>query len=79
MKITAAKFTTRGRLTIPAKLRKKYKLHPGTKVKFVIEKDVIRIIPLATAEEIKANAGILGMKGKLLKSLMEEKKGEREL
>ena len=67
------KFTTRGRLTIPAELRKKYKLHPGTKVKFVVKEDGLRIIPLATAEEIKANAGILGMKGKLLKSLMEEK------
>ena len=55
---------------------------PGTKVKFVVEKDgtrlnggQVRIIPLATPEEIKANAGVLGMKGKLLKSLM---KGEEE-
>ena len=52
---------------------KKYGLHPGTKVKFVEEKDGVRIIPLATPEEVKANAGFLGMKGKLLKSLMEEK------
>ena len=52
MKLKIAKFTTRGRITIPVELRKKYKLHPGTKVKFVVEKDGIRIIPLATAEEI---------------------------
>ena len=66
---------------------KKYGLHPGTKVKLVEEKDGVRIIPLATPEEIKANAGVLGMEGKLLKSLMEEKpsrsasggKREREL
>jgi AbrB family looped-hinge helix DNA binding protein len=90
MKLKIAKFTTRGRITIPAKLRKKYKLHPGTKVKFVVEKDGIKIIPIGktiTKEIIRDNAGILGMKGELLKSLMEEKpsrsasggKREREL
>jgi hypothetical protein len=58
---------------------------PGTKVKFVVEKDGIGIIPLATAEEIKANIGFLGLGGKMLKSLMEEKPsrsasgGKREL
>jgi hypothetical protein len=31
---------------------KKYGLHPGTKVKLVVKEDGIRIIPLATAEEI---------------------------
>ena len=72
------KLTTNGRITIPATLRKKYTLHPGRKVKFEVEKDGITIIPLATPEEIRTNAGILGMKGKLLKSLLEEKKRERE-
>lgn len=44
------------------------------------EKDGIKIVPLATPEEIKANIGFLGIKGKsLLKALLEEKKIEREL
>ena len=47
------------------------------------EKDGIKIfLPMEqaiTKESIKANAGFLGMKGKLIKSLMEEKKREREL
>ena len=85
MKIS--KLSTNGRVTIPAALRKKYGLSPGRKVKFELEEDGVLIIPLATPEEIKANAGILRMKGKLLKSLMEEKpsrsasggKREREL
>lgn len=72
MKFT--KLTTNGRITIPVTLRKKYGLHPGRKVKFEVEKDGITIIPLATAEEIKANVGFLGMKDKLLKSLMEERR-----
>jgi len=58
---------------------KKYGLHPGTKVKFVEEKDGVRIIPLATPEEIKANIGFLGLGGKMLKTLMEDKERERNL
>ena len=73
------KLTTNGRVTIPASLRKKYGLTPGRKVKFEITEESIRIIPLATPEEIKSNIGFLGMKGKLLKSLLKEKKREREL
>jgi bifunctional DNA-binding transcriptional regulator/antitoxin component of YhaV-PrlF toxin-antitoxin module len=63
-----AKVTTRGRETIPASLRKKYKLTPG-----------IKVIPLVTHEEIKANIGFLGTKGKLLRVLTTVKKIEREL
>jgi AbrB family looped-hinge helix DNA binding protein len=73
------KLTTNGRVTIPVSLRKKYGLTPGSKVKFEPIEEGIRIIPLATPEEIRANIGLLGMKGKMLKSLMEEKKIEREL
>lgn len=74
-----AKVTTNGRITLPASLRKKYKLTPGIKIKFEITVDGIKIIPLVTTKEIKANIGFLGAKGKLLKSLMKEKKREREL
>ena len=74
-----SKLTTNGRVTIPAPLRKKYGLTPGRRVKLEIAEDGVRIIPLATPDEIKVNAGFLGMNGKLLKSLMEEKKIEREL
>lgn len=74
-----AKLTTNGRVTIPAPLRKKYKLTPGRRVRFETAEDGVRIIPLAAPEEIRANIGFLGLKGKLLKSLLEEKKIEREL
>lgn len=74
-----SKLTTNGRVTIPAKLRKKYKLNPGRKVKFEIEDGGIRIIPLVTKEEVKNNIGFLGANGKMLKDLMREKKIEREI
>lgn len=76
MKIS--KLTSGGRITIPAELRKKYNLEPGTHINFVEERNGIKITPI-TKETIRANAGFLGTKGKLLKSLMEEKKREREL
>jgi AbrB family looped-hinge helix DNA binding protein len=79
------KLTTNGRVTIPAPLRKKYELHPGRKVNFVLAEDGIQIIPLGTPEEIQANIGFLGAtsqrpgkKGKLLKALMKEKGLEKE-
>ena len=74
-----ARLTSRGRVTIPVSLRKKYGLISSRKVKFETDENGIKIIPLATSKEIKANIGFLGTKGKLLKSLMVEKKREREL
>lgn len=73
------KVTSNGRITIPAALRKKHNLTPGRKVIFRVTEEGIVVIPLATVVDIRANIGFLGWKGKLLKSLMDEKKIEREL
>lgn len=73
------KVSTNGRVTIPAQLRKKYGLTPCKKVKFEVTNNGILIIPLITKEEIKTSIGLLGTRGKLLKSLMHEKKIECEL
>lgn len=73
------KLTTNGRVTIPAAIRKKYGLTPGRKVRLEMAEDGITLIPLVTKDEVRSIAGSLGMKGKLLKSLMEEKRIEREL
>jgi AbrB family looped-hinge helix DNA binding protein len=77
-KMKISKITSNGRITIPAELRKKYRLKGGTRVNFFEEGNGIKIIPI-TVETIKAKAGFLGMRGKHLKALMEGKKGEREL
>ena len=73
------KVTTNGRVTIPAKLRKKYSLTTGKKIKFKLEEDGIKIIPLVTSGEVNANVAFLERKGKMLKALMQEKKFECEL
>ena len=70
--------TTKGQVVIPSRIRKKYKIKSGTKIHFIDERDEIKIVPF-TLELIKANFGILGTKGRLLKALKEEKKKEREL
>ena len=68
------KITSNGRITIPAPIRKKYNLTLGRKVKIKAIKQGILVTPVATVEEIRKYAGILGMKGKMLESLMKEKK-----
>lgn len=78
MEMETGYVTTKGQLVIPSKIRRKFGIKPGTRVNFLEEKDGIKIIPI-TADMIDANKGFMGTKGKLLKSLMEEKKKEREL
>lgn len=70
--------TIKGQVVIPSGIRKKYGIKSGTKVYFLDQEGIIKIIPV-TSEVIEANFGFLKTKGKLLKALMEEKKREREL
>ena len=57
-----AKVTNTGKITIPAELRKKYKLTPSRKVKFVIEEEGIKLFPLVKPEDIEVKKGLLGTK-----------------
>jgi AbrB family looped-hinge helix DNA binding protein len=58
MKIS--KVTSGGRVTIPAELRKKYNLSPGTRVNLTAEEDGIKIRKALTKEAIQSNIGFLG-------------------
>ncbi len=71
------KILSGGRVTIPAGLRKKYGIKAGTKIFFKEEKDGIILYPV-TAKTIKDGIGFLKHDKGMLKSLMEEKKRERE-
>lgn len=70
--------TIKGQIVIPAKVRKKYDIKNGTKIAFVEEDGKIILQPL-DKNYFNSLAGALGLKGKMLKSLMEDKKKEREL
>ena len=70
--------TVKGQVVIPSKLRRKFGIKKGTQV-HLYERDGEIVIRPITDEYIKSLAGISGTKGKLLKSLLEEKEKEREL
>ena len=63
---------------IPSKLRRKFGIKKGTQV-YIYERDGEITIKPITDDYIRNMAGMAGTKGKLLKSLMNEKAKEREL
>lgn len=70
--------TTKGQIVIPVSIRRKYGIKNGSRVAF-IEQEGKLIIQSLDKEYFNKLAGILNEKGKMLKSLMDDKKKEREL
>lgn len=70
--------TTKGQIVVPSKIRLKFKMKKGTKVAFIEQNGKLIIQPL-DQNYFQSLAGILGTEGDMLKSLMDDKKREREL
>jgi len=70
--------TIKGQIVVPVRIRRKFGIKKGTKIAFIEQKNKLIIQPL-DKNYFGAMAGILGTKGKLLRSLKEDKKREREL
>jgi AbrB family looped-hinge helix DNA binding protein len=66
-----------GSVIIPAELRKKYDLAPGTKVVIVDYGGVLSIIPTSN-DPIKEGRGMLKGFGSLVEDIIEEHRQERE-
>ena len=64
--------TTKGQIVIPAKLRKRYGLTPGTKVYF-IERDQEIMLQPVTKEYLKSVHGMLINETPVIKELLEER------
>jgi len=64
--------TTKGQIVIPAKLRKRYGLTPGTKVYF-IERDKEIMLQPVTKEYLKSVHGMLISETPVIKELLEER------
>jgi len=64
--------TTKGRIIIPVKIRRKYGIKVGNKVHFSDYNGKIILHPI-TEKAIDRNIGVLGTKGRLLRKLLEEK------
>jgi AbrB family looped-hinge helix DNA binding protein len=70
--------TSKGQIVIPVKIRRKLGIKNGSKIALIEQGDKVIMQPL-DKEYFNKLAGILDEKGKMLKSLMEDKKKEREL
>ena len=68
--------TSKGQVVIPSKIRRKLNIKSGTKFHIEEENNEIILKPL-TSEYIKNIAGILKTKGKLTKTLLEERAKDR--
>lgn len=70
--------TVKGQVVVPANIRRKFGIKKGTKIAFIEQNGKLLIQPL-DKNYFESLAGILGTEGKMLKSLVEDKKREREL
>jgi AbrB family looped-hinge helix DNA binding protein len=70
--------TIKGQIVVPVKIRRKFGMKKGTKIAFIEQNGKLYIQPLDKSY-FESLAGVVGTEGKMLKSLMEDKKREREL
>ena len=73
----AAYVTTKGQLVVPAKLRRKYGIKPGTKVFFVERGDEILFQPV-TREYIRSVCGMLATATSVAEELLTERGNDKQ-
>lgn len=74
----SAYVTSKGQLVIPARIRRKYGIKSGTKVRFVEREHEILFQPV-TPEYIRSVCGILKSETSATKELLEERSREKEI
>jgi len=67
------KTLAKGQIVIPAKLRKKYHIKPGSELQILEYGEMIHLIP-PVRDPVKAAAGFLPKKPSLAKKLLRERK-----
>lgn len=68
--------TSRGMVTIPASIRKRYKLNDGDKLVIIEDEGTIRLIPLVPEDQLLAMSC---SPREMIKMLDEDRQHEREL
>ena len=71
-----AKVTTRGQVSIPSEIRKKFNIEPESRVEWVVRGNVIRVIPLPK-DPVAAFRG-RGSRKYSTEQLIEERRADRE-
>jgi AbrB family looped-hinge helix DNA binding protein len=69
--------SSKGWVVIPAELRKKYQLKPGSQVRIVDYGGVLALVPVLE-NPIKQTRGILKGKSSLTKALLEERAKDKQ-
>ena len=69
------KTLSKGQIVIPAELRKKYHIEPGTEMQIMEYGGIIYLIP-PVKNPIRAACGLLPSKPSLSEKLLKERKGE---
>jgi AbrB family looped-hinge helix DNA binding protein len=69
------KALSKGQIVIPAEIRKKYRIEPGTEIQIMEYGGIIYLIP-PVENPIKAACGILPSEPSLAKKLLDERQGE---
>jgi AbrB family looped-hinge helix DNA binding protein len=69
------KTLSKGQIVIPAEIRKKYHIKPGTKIQVLEYSGIIYLIP-PVADPINAACGVLPSEPSLSEKLISERKGE---
>jgi AbrB family looped-hinge helix DNA binding protein len=76
MGIEASRITRKGQIVIPAKLRRRYGIEPGTKVLFIERNDEIFLQPV-TKEYVRSVHGMLASKTPTTDDLLKDRTLDR--
>ena len=72
-----AAVTSKGQLVVPARLRRRYGIKPGTKIRFIERPDGILFQPV-TPEYIRSVCGMLSSDTSVTQELLKERTRDRE-
>ena len=75
MAMNVVKATVKGQVLIPASLRRKYKIERGTPLRVYGRRNRIILAPVVR-DPVEEGRGMLKTRGKILKSLIEDRKRE---
>jgi len=75
--MTTTVVTTKGQIVIPSKIRRKHNIKRGTKL-YIEERGDELILKAVTPAYFEKIAGVLQTKGKLSKTLLEERAKDKE-
>jgi len=73
--MTTVKTLSKGQIVIPAEIRKRYHIKPGTEIQILEYGGIIYLIP-PVEDPVNAACGILPPKPSLSEKLLKEREGE---